>query len=160
MITFSHVFKEYTLDGELFQALKDISLTIQSGEFVSIVGPSGCGKSTLMHLVGLLDIPSRGNITLFDQDISKLSDNQLSGLRNDFVGFIFQQFNLINKLTVLENILLPTIYHKSISGLDEKKRAIELMDRFGITSKAKSLFAASPKLFSQTRLPSAFSLNK
>lgn len=138
MISIDHVFKEYKLDGEIFIALKDISLEIRDSEFIALIGPSGCGKSTLMHIIGLLDNPTSGKITLDGKDISKLSDNELSKLRNEFVGFIFQQFNLINKLTVLENILLPTIYSKNKLPYDPKVKALELLQRFGIDSKAKS----------------------
>lgn len=138
MINLKNVYKEYKLDGEIFTALKDINLKINEGEFTSIVGPSGCGKSTLMHLIGILDTPTRGTISIFDKDISKLSDDALSKLRNEFVGFIFQQFNLINKLTILENILLPTIYNRNGFDFDPKIRAFDLMERFGIATKAKS----------------------
>lgn len=138
MITLKNVFKEYKLDGEIFQALKNINLHIKEGEFTSIVGPSGCGKSTLMHIIGLLDTPSSGSITVKGEDISHLSDNELSQLRNEFVGFIFQQFNLINKLTVLENIMLPTIYNRRKLDFNPTRRAMELTERFGIEEKIKS----------------------
>ncbi len=138
MIKLSHISKEYKLDGETFQALKDINLQINEGDLMAIVGPSGCGKSTLMHIIGLLDNPTSGKITIQGKDVSKLTDNDLSKLRNEFVGFIFQQFNLINKLTVLENILLPTIYNRRKMPYDPQKKAWELMKRFGIESKAKS----------------------
>lgn len=138
MIKLQHVNKDYQLDGEIFQALKDINLKIGDGESIAIIGPSGCGKSTLMHIIGLLDNPTNGKIVIQGKDISKLSDDELSKLRNEFVGFIFQQFNLINKLTVLENILLPTIYSRTKLPYDPKNKAWELMRRFGIESKAKS----------------------
>ena len=138
MITLKNLFKEYILDGEIFTALNNINLTIKKGEFCAILGPSGSGKSTLMHIIGLLDSPSRGQITVEDRDISKLTDEELSKLRNEFVGFVFQQFNLINKLTVLENILLPTIYSKQKFELPLKEKAFHLMRRFGIEEKAKS----------------------
>ncbi len=138
MITLKNVYKEYKLDGEIFTALKNINLQIKDGEFTAIVGPSGCGKSTLMHLIGLLDIPTRGKISMLGKDASKLSDTELSKLRNEFIGFIFQQFNLINKLTVMENILLPTIYNRRKLDFDPKKRASELMIRFDIETKATS----------------------
>lgn len=138
MITLKNVFKEYKLDGEIFTALKNINLSIKKGEFTAILGPSGSGKSTLMHIIGLLDIPSRGQIEVEGKDISKLSDEALSRLRNEFVGFVFQQFNLINKLTVLENILLPTIYSKQKLNMESKERAFTLMKRFGIEEKASS----------------------
>lgn len=138
MISFTKVYKEYKLDGEFFQALKNINLEIKEGEYTAIVGPSGCGKSTLMHLIGLLDTPSSGIISLLGKDISHQSDNELSKLRNEVVGFIFQQFNLINKLTVLENILLPIIYSHKKLDYKPVDRALELLKRFGIAEKAKS----------------------
>ncbi len=138
MITLKNVYKEYNLDGEIFTALKNINLQIKEGEFTAIVGPSGCGKSTLMHLIGLLDIPTRGKISMLGKDASILSDTELSKLRNEFIGFVFQQFNLINKLTVMENILLPTIYNRRKLDFDPKKRASELMIRFDIETKATS----------------------
>jgi ABC-type lipoprotein export system ATPase subunit len=138
MIVLDKVLKEYKLDGEMFQALKAVSVTIKDGEFTAIIGPSGCGKSTLMHIIGLLDKPTSGTVKIDNQDISKINDDQLSKMRNVYVGFVFQQFNLINKLTVTENILLPTIYLRQKIDFDPKTRALELMSRFGIESKAKS----------------------
>lgn len=138
MISFTKVYKEYKLDGEIFQALKNINLEIKKGEYTAIVGPSGCGKSTLMHLIGLLDTPSSGTINLLGKDVSNQTDNELSRLRNEFVGFVFQQFNLINKLTVLENIMLPTIYSHKKLGYNSKEKAFELLKRFGIEEKVKS----------------------
>ena len=138
MIKLQNVSKEYKLDGEIFQALKSIDLQIKTGEFTSIVGPSGCGKSTLMHIIGLLDTPSNGSISIKGKDISNFTDNELSQLRNEFIGFVFQQFNLINKLTVLENILLPTVYNRRKLDFDPQKKAANLMERFDIGEKAKS----------------------
>ncbi len=138
MIKLQGIYKEYKLDGEIFTALKNINLTISKGEFTSIIGPSGCGKSTLMHIIGLLDQPTRGKVIVDNKDTSKLTDNEISKLRSEYVGFIFQQFNLINKLTVLENVLLPTIYHRGKMDFDPRQRAIELMDRFGIAEKINS----------------------
>jgi putative ABC transport system ATP-binding protein len=138
MITLKNVYKEYQLDGELFVALKNISLEINKGEFTSIIGPSGSGKSTLMHIIGLLDQPTRGKIILENRDISQLNDNELSKLRNEFVGFIFQQFNLINKLSVIENILLPSLYPRQKLAYNPLEKANELMERFEIAEKVNS----------------------
>lgn len=138
MITLSQVNKTYKLEGEDFQALKDINLEIKAKEFTAILGPSGSGKSTLMHIIGLLDQPSSGKIIINDHDVSKLSDDKLSLLRNEFVGFVFQSFNLINKLTVLENVLLPSIYQPKADPKKMHARAMELLERFGIASKANS----------------------
>ena len=139
IISLKKVNKEYLLgDGSIFTALKDINLEIQAGEFSAIIGPSGCGLSTLMHMVGLLDKPSRGEIIVNGMDVSKLDDNQTSTLRNSYVGFVFQQFNLLNKLTILENILLPTFYSRKILDFDPLERADMLMEKFGIISKKNS----------------------
>lgn len=139
MIKLSHVWKEYQLDQELiFSALKDISLTIKDGELCSIIGPSGSGKSTLMHVIGLLDQPTKGMIEINGKDISKLNDDDISTLRSEFVGFVFQQFNLINKLTVSENILLPTIYARKKMDYDVKDYAQNLIERFGLKDKERS----------------------
>lgn len=139
MIKLSHVYKEYKLDEEIvFTALKDVSLNIKEGEFTSIAGPSGSGKSTLMHIIGLLDKPSRGSVSIMKKDTSRFSDDELSTLRNEFVGFVFQQFNLINKLTVEENIILPTIYSRKALDFNPRERARYLMKRFDIDSKAGS----------------------
>lgn len=139
MIKLEHVWKQYRLDTDtIFTALKDVSLQITRGEFTSIVGPSGSGKSTLMHLIGLLDKPSEGKLLINDRDIALLSDDQISTLRNEFVGFVFQQFNLINKLSVLENILLPTIYARKKMTYDTNEKALYLIERFGIKGKENS----------------------
>lgn len=139
MIKLKNVNKSYKLDDDVvFTAVKDVSLEIEQGEFSSIIGPSGSGKSTLMHIIGLLDQPTRGSIFIEGKDVSKLNDNELSSLRNTFVGFIFQQFNLINKLTVLENILIPTIYTRSNLTYDPVVKARYLLKRFGLESKEKS----------------------
>ncbi len=138
MIKLQHVYKEYELDNENVAVLKNISLEIKKSEYVSILGPSGSGKSTLMHIIGILDKPSRGSVVINDKDIAKLDDTTLSELRNEFVGFIFQQFNLINKLTIAENILLPTIYTRKKLDYKPEDKAAFLMDRFGIANKANS----------------------
>lgn len=139
MIQLENVWKEYKLDTEItYTALKNINVSIDHGEFTAIIGPSGSGKSTLMHLIGLLDKPSQGKIKINDQDVSRLDDNNISTLRNEFVGFVFQQFNLINKLTVLENILLPTIYARKKLSYNPEEKARYLLERFGIKGKEKS----------------------
>lgn len=139
MIKLQNVNKLYQLDDDvIFTALKNINLEIDQGEFTSIIGPSGSGKSTLMHIIGLLDQPSSGSILIDNKDVSKLNDNELSSLRNTFVGFVFQQFNLINKLTVLENILIPTIYTRSSLIFNPVEKARYLLKRFGLETKEKS----------------------
>jgi putative ABC transport system ATP-binding protein len=138
LIKLVNVSKKYVLDAEVvFTALDRVSLEIKSGEFTAIVGPSGSGKSTLMHIIGLLDKPTSGEVYLGDQAVSKLNDNQISSLRNEFIGFVFQQFNLLPKLTVWENVLLPSIYTRK-TGIDFPRRARDLLERFGIAAKADS----------------------
>ncbi len=139
MINLKHVYKEFQLDEDiLYTALSDATVTIKEGEFSAIVGPSGSGKSTLMHIIGLLDTPSRGKILIQGKDTSTLSDDEISTLRNEFVGFVFQQFNLINKLSTLENVLLPTIYSRKKLSYDPVEKALYLLNRFGLSEKAKS----------------------
>ena len=138
MIELQKVSKIYKLDGEDFIALENINLKIKEGEFASIVGPSGCGKSTLMHIIGLLDDPTGGKVIINGKNMTSLSDDEVSRLRNRSIGFIFQQFNLINKLTVLENILLPVQYYRQKLDFDPKRRAFSLMERFAIIEKAQS----------------------
>ncbi len=137
-IKLQKVSKIYTLDDEVvFTALRDINLTVDAGEFTSIIGPSGSGKSTLMHIIGLLDKQTTGEVYFGENEIDKLNDNQISALRNEFIGFVFQQFNLLPKLTVLENVLLPTIYARADKDHFEQ-RGRELLARFGIAEKEKS----------------------
>jgi len=139
MIRLKKVSKIYEITSEIsFKALTDISLRIEEGGFIGLVGPSGCGKSTLMHIIGLLEKPTSGNVWIRDQDTRTLSDTDLSHLRNVVIGFVFQQFNLINKLTVLENVFLPSMYAKRTSSEDYYTKALGLLNRFGIASKANS----------------------
>src|SRR3990167_6444605 len=138
MIKLRHVFKEYQLGNDTLTVLDDINLTIEDSDYASIIGPSGSGKSTLMHIIGLLDTATKGSVSIANKDVSKLDDNDISKLRNEFVGFVFQQFNLISKLTNQENILLPTFYCRKKLSYDPKDKAVELMKRFGIIEKANT----------------------
>jgi putative ABC transport system ATP-binding protein len=117
-IELSEITKVYKRGIEELHILKQISLTVAEGEFVAIVGPSGSGKSTLMNTIGLLDIPTSGSYILDGVSTENLSDNQMAELRNSKIGFIFQQFNLLPRLTALENVELPMIY----AGLSKKER--------------------------------------
>lgn len=139
MIRLDKVVKSYKIDEETtFYALKESSVEIKEKEFISIIGPSGSGKSTLMHLIGLLDKPTSGEIIVQGKKISNLNDDQISSLRNEFIGFVFQQFNLIPKLTVLENILLPSFYTRKKLNYDPKEKALRLIKKFGLEGKEKS----------------------
>ena len=122
MINLNNVSKTYYLGEEKVIAVDNVTLKIKRGEYTSILGSSGSGKSTLMHIIGLLDQPTEGRIHI----------NSLSILRNKFVGFVFQQFNLINKLTVLENVVLPATYFKGRLDFDPIKKANGLLSKFGM----------------------------
>lgn len=132
MIKLKDVSKTYFLGEEKVKAVDNVSLEIKKGEYFSIVGPSGCGKSTLMYIIGLLDTPTSGSVYIDGQDVSKLNDEELSQLRNKKIGFVFQSFNLINKFTALENVLLPTKYFKDKLDFDPEERAEQLLKQFGI----------------------------
>lgn len=136
MIKLTKVCKTYWLGEEKVEAIKEASLEIKKGEYVGILGPSGSGKSTLMHMIGLLDTPTSGKINLFGKDINKLSDDEISILRNQKVGFVFQQFNLIEKFSILENVALPAMYAKVKLDFDPRKRAMELLTQFGISDRS------------------------
>jgi len=135
MISLQKVSKTFVLGEDVVHAVDNVDLTIKQKEYVSILGTSGSGKSTLMYLIGLLDRPTSGKILLDGKNVSKLSDNSLSKVRNENIGFVFQSFNLINRYTVKENILLPTKYAKKEIKYNAEKRAEELMEKFGIISR-------------------------
>ena len=118
MIEVKNITKIYKTGDIEFQALKNISFSIKDGEFVAIMGPSGSGKSTLMHILGALDTPTSGKYLLDEKDVSTLSDDELADIRREKIGFVFQQFNLLPRTTVLRNVMLPLIY----LGVDEKER--------------------------------------
>jgi putative ABC transport system ATP-binding protein len=124
MIDLRDISKIYYRGAEELQILKQISLTVQKGDFAAIIGPSGSGKSTLMNMIGLLDAPTSGSYTLDGVATEKMSDNQLAELRNQKLGFIFQQFNLLPRLTAIENVELPMIY----AGYSQKQRRDQAMN--------------------------------
>jgi putative ABC transport system ATP-binding protein len=119
--------KTYHLGKIKVEALRGVSFEINTGEFVSIMGPSGSGKSTLMHIMGCLDYPTEGKYFLSGQDVSKLNDNQLALFRNQKIGFVFQQFNLLPKATILRNVELPLTYNNTHS----KKKNTTCCSSFG-----------------------------
>src|SRR3989344_9279605 len=122
MIEIKNITKTYR-DGDIsFHALKNVSFEIKDGEFVAIMGPSGSGKSTLMHILGALDTPTIGTYLLDNQDVSTLSDNELAGIRQDKIGFVFQSFNLLPRATVLRNVMLPLVY-EGVKGKERQERA-------------------------------------
>lgn len=132
IISLKNVKKRYQLSEDVVvEALNGINLEIGKGEFVAIIGPSGSGKSTLMHMVGILDKPTEGIVALDGKDISKMSEEELAVLRNKYIGFVFQSFNLLAKTTAVENVELPLIYSK-VGGADRKRRAIEVLKEVGL----------------------------
>lgn len=137
LIELRNVYKIYSegLESEV-RALDGVSLDIEKGEFVAVVGQSGSGKSTMMNVLGCLDIPTRGTYHLDGVDVLELSDKQLSRIRNKQIGFIFQQYNLIQNLTVLENVELPLIY-QGIDPIDRRELAMQALARVGLADRAK-----------------------
>ena len=137
ILELKNVSKSYCSNDSLFYALKNVSLKINQGEFVSITGPSGSGKSTLMHIVGLLDNPTSGEILLNGKDISNLKEHQLAQVRNVTLGFVFQQFNLLPKTSALENVMLPLLY-SDIPKKDRDSLALKMLDKVGLSDKVKN----------------------
>ena len=135
LIEVRNVSKLYHLGGEEIRALDDVSLDIDAGEFIAIIGPSGSGKSTLMHLLGCLDSPSKGTLRLDGTMIEKASAHQLSRIRNQKIGFVFQFFNLLPKLTVQQNVELPMIY-SGLSGRERRERSLAALKLVGLENRA------------------------
>ena len=138
MIQLNDVDKFYKNRFQKTFILKGIDLTINEGEFVTIMGPSGAGKSTLLHILGLLDEPSAGDFFLYDQPVHKLNERKRSDLHKSYMGFVFQAYHLIDELTVYENIEMPLIY-RNVKGKERKSLVSDLLDRFNIVAK-KDLF--------------------
>src|SRR5580692_9001826 len=135
MLKLENVSKVYRTSEVETLALRDISLQIDDGEFVAIMGPSGCGKSTLLNTLGLLDSPSSGAFWFFGEDVANYSEARLTGLRRDRIGFVFQSFNLIDDLTVAENVEVALLYRK-VPGPERKRRVREALERVGIGHRA------------------------
>ena len=131
MIKLKNIKKSFTLGGETIKAIDNITFNIEKGEFVSIIGPSGSGKSTLMNILGLLDVPDSGKYELDGVDVSKAKENELATIRNNKIGFIFQQFNLLGKMTALENVEVPLIYQGKTNE-EAKEIAYELLEKVGL----------------------------
>ena len=136
MIETVDLIKIFRTDEVETTALDEVSLKIDQGEFVAIMGPSGCGKSTLLNILGLLDSPSGGQLIFDGQDVSKFSEKQRTGLRKEYLGFVFQSFNLIDELNVFENIELPLLYQK-IASSKRKEMVEEVMEKMNIVPRKK-----------------------
>lgn len=132
LVEVNHLSKKYQMGEVTITALKDISLDIESGTFVSIIGPSGSGKSTILNLIGCLDQPTSGSITVVDKEVGKLTVKQRADFRGQHLGFVFQNFNLIPVLSVYENVEYPLLMVKNESGANQKKRILDLLDAVGV----------------------------
>ena len=136
LVELRNVSKHYHLGGEEIRALDDVSLDIDGGEFISIIGPSGSGKSTLMHILGCLDSPTKGTIKLDGIMIHDATIGQLAAVRNRKIGFVFQFFNLLPKLTVLQNVELPMVY-SGTGGKERRERSMEALKLVGLEQRSK-----------------------
>jgi putative ABC transport system ATP-binding protein len=137
LLELRNVSKLYQLGGEEIRALDDVSLELNQGEFVSIIGPSGSGKSTLMHILGCLDLPTLGHVTLEGVEIGKASQRELARIRNRSIGFVFQSFNLLPKLNVVQNVELPMIY-AGLGGRDRRERAVKALEMVDLGNRLKN----------------------
>lgn len=138
MIELQNIEKYYKNKFTKYFVLRNINLEIKEGEFISIMGPSGAGKSTLLNILGMLDTPSSGNYLFNGEELGKLSEKKLSEFHKEFIGFVFQNYHLIDELTVYENLETPLLYRK-LKAKDRKGRVAEILDRFNIVAK-KDLF--------------------
>ncbi|RUT73567.1 ABC transporter ATP-binding protein [Ancylomarina longa] len=136
MIKTNNLVKVFRTDEVETTALNNVNLEINNGEFVAIMGPSGCGKSTLLNIIGLLDNPSQGELHFNGYQVEKYTERQRTNLRKENIGFVFQSFNLIDELTVFENVELPLLYLK-VSSSERKKRVNEALERMNIAHRAK-----------------------
>ncbi|WP_407313316.1 ABC transporter ATP-binding protein [Desulfosporosinus sp. SB140] len=134
ILTMQDIVKSYSLDAEELVVLKNINLKINEGEFVSILGPSGSGKSTLMNIIGCLDVPTSGKYILAKHDVEDLDEKELARIRNREIGFVFQSFQLLQRLNALENVELPMIY-AGVSPEHRRKRAATILERVGLAEK-------------------------
>lgn len=136
MINLKNIQKSYQTDTIETLALNNVNLSVEKGEFVSIMGPSGCGKSTLLNIMGLLDLPSSGEMEIDKVNPTNYSSKQLAKLRNEKLGFIFQSFHLINDLSVVDNVELPLLYRKT-SSKERRKLAEEALVKVGLSNRMK-----------------------
>jgi len=136
MITTENLTKVFRTEEVETTALNEIALTIQAGEFVAVMGPSGCGKSTLLNILGLLDSPTAGRLELFGREVSRYSERKRAEIRKGNIGFVFQSFNLIDELTVYENVELTLLYQR-VPGAERRQRVHEILERFNLVPRRK-----------------------
>jgi len=137
MIKLHNLEKVYQTDEIETVALLNINIEIEKGEFVSVMGPSGCGKSTLLNMAGLLDLPTKGSVTIDNNQVDGWDDKNLAMFRNSKLGFIFQSFHLINDLPVTDNVELPLLYRKGVSGKERRTKALEALKKVGLSARTK-----------------------
>ncbi len=135
MIQLENVEKVYRTDAIETVALERVNLTVEEGEFVSVMGPSGSGKSTLLNIIGLLDVPSSGRVVLNGREVRSFRDRKLAKVRNSELGFIFQTFHLIGDLSVVDNVEIPLLYRR-LGGTERRKRALDALERVGLAARA------------------------
>lgn len=138
MLELNNICKSFYLGGEKIKALDKVNIKVEKGDFISIIGPSGSGKSTLMNILGFLDVADSGTYKLDGKEMQSSSDKDLAKIRNEKIGFIFQNFNLLGKLTAIENIQIPLIY-KGIENRKSEKRAYELLTKVGLKGRENHL---------------------
>jgi putative ABC transport system ATP-binding protein len=134
MISLKNIEKTFQTDSIETAALSEISMDIKKGEFISVMGPSGCGKSTLLSIIGLLDIPTKGQVLINNESPLEYKDAKLSAFRNKMLGFVFQSFHLINDLSVIDNVELPLLYRR-ISGSERKQKALAALGKVGLSNR-------------------------
>lgn len=137
IITLNGVDKVYRTKDIETLALENVNLEIEKGEFVSIMGPSGCGKSTLLNIIGLLDVPTKGTVTIMDDATGEMNDSQLSEFRNKNIGFVFQSFHLIPSLNVSDNVALPLAYRSGVSAKERHEKVEEVLTRLGLSHRMR-----------------------
>lgn len=134
LLNLSHIYKDYQQEKLVVPVLKDVSLSVEEGEYVAIMGPSGSGKTTLMNIIGCLDLPTRGSYELSGQDVLACKDRELADVRLNSIGFVFQSFHLLPRESALENVALPLIY-AGVKKADREKRAAAALERVGLADR-------------------------
>lgn len=136
LLQLKNICKDYPQGKNVVQVLKDISLNVEAGEYIAIMGPSGSGKTTLMNIIGCLDVPTSGSYLLDEADISREKDARMADIRNRQIGFVFQQFNLLPKMTALDNVALPLLY-AGVGKKERRERAAEALKKVGLEDRMK-----------------------